>query len=473
MTGYIGDYVDGTNDTPGIYPARTVDGAFTGLHPALANATGSTYSFTHVGGRLGTADATRYMGTLAAGECRVQYWHFTYPQCENTTTGGRDLPPCDTNDDPVWGDSVKPGDDLYLDFDVWARNDTGSATDNKTWRMTMRNEISAMANKIEPNPDGFWFNFKGSPIQPGDVITSNGILYEFGVINQGFDNDGNYTPDYNAWAQPIGDASYDPSCFRLIRTTGVLTVTRSGGNPDLVVPFVDQLYFTNLPDDNTGVRGDVRYTFLALNGPCSTALSPYQEVASGYDNEKFNGDYGTAIPPIGSVTPLVNIDKTGNATVAKPGTITYQIPFQNLSTTTPAGMTLSSGYGVDMPVGHQRHGAERAELCRRQRQLLAQLHAQYRRRGGCTRRTAARRGAPPIPAHVTSTWPNSKVIIQWWLNDPLPPSSSGSYAHLPGRRAEQLHQPFVENCADGSFGAGTPVRPGLRDDADRGQQQLG
>jgi hypothetical protein len=455
VTGYIGNYVDGTNDTPGIYPARTVDAAFTTLHPALDNAPGSTYAFTHVGGRLGTADASRNMGTLAPGECRAQYWHFTYPQCENTTAGARDLPPCNSGDDPAWGDSVKPGDDLWLDFDIWARNDTGSANDNRTWRMTMRNEISAMANKIEPNPDGEWFNVREGSVQPGDVITSNGIRYEFGLINQGFDNDGNYTPDYNAWAQPIGDASYDPSCFRLIRTTGVLTVTRSAGNPDLVVPFVDQLYFMNLPDDNTGVRGDVRYTFLALNGPCSTSLSPYQEVASGYDNEKFNGDYGTAIPPIESETPQVNIDKTGNLTVAKPGTITYQIPFQNLSSTTAAGMTLSSGYGVSMPLvisdtvpnGLNYVGGS------------ANYSLTYTPNHGVMRLYSTNSGrtwSTTDPGTTLSTWPNSKVIIQWWLNDPLPPSSSGNYATYQAEVPSSYSLPFVENCADGSFGASVP-----------------
>jgi hypothetical protein len=127
-------------------------------------------------------------------------------------------------------------------------------------------------------------------------------------------------PDYNAWLQPFGDPSYDPSCFRLIRSTTVLTVSRSAGNPNLIITADDQnihptyggpLYFTNLPPDNTGVRGEVRYTFLALTGPCSLPISPYQEVASGFDNEKFNGDFGTGIPTIQSSEPEVTISKSG------------------------------------------------------------------------------------------------------------------------------------------------------------------
>jgi hypothetical protein len=199
---YIGDY---TNGTPGLYPARTVDADFTSTHPALNNP--GSYAFSHVGGRAGRSDASRYIGELAPGECKVQYWHFTYPQCENDGYGAPDTPPCD--DSPVWGDSVKPEDDLWLDFDVWATA-AGGYDSGTTRRMTMRNEISATANKIEPNgsPGGQWFN-DTAPVRVGSVITTVGIRYNFGNVNQGSDNDGDFVPDYNAWAQPIGDPGYD------------------------------------------------------------------------------------------------------------------------------------------------------------------------------------------------------------------------------------------------------------------------
>ncbi|HSM55457.1 MAG TPA: SdrD B-like domain-containing protein [Candidatus Sulfomarinibacteraceae bacterium] len=128
----------------------------------------------------------------------------------------------------------------------------------------------------------------------------------------------------------MGDPGYDPSCFRLIRTTGVLTVSRSGGQSDLIIPFEDQLYFTNLPEDNTGAVGQVHYAFLALDGPCSTRLTPYQEVASGADNEKFNADFGSGIPPVGSYEPSVTVEKRGDPpTVKLNGTIVYHIPLHN------------------------------------------------------------------------------------------------------------------------------------------------
>lgn len=174
--------------------------------------------------------------------------------------GVADDPQCQNN--AVWGDSVKPGDDLYLNFDVWAEGD-GGANGNASQTMYLRNEISAMANKIQPhgNPGGQWFNTDTSRVTPGTVITTNGILYRIGNVRFGFDNDGDYLPDYNFWMQPIGDAGqFDTGCFRLIRTSGIITIT---GGSNTSFTFDNQLYFTypQVPTDNTNVIGEVFYTF--------------------------------------------------------------------------------------------------------------------------------------------------------------------------------------------------------------------
>ena len=460
VVAYIGNYTDTSTFAPGIYPARrSSDPAFIAQHPALAN-TGN-YAFTHIGGQLGTSDARRFIGTLAPGQCKVQYWHFTYPQCENQGPPWvPDPPPC--AGDPVWGNSIKPYDDLWLQFDMWATSAEGS-TDNETWTMTMRNEISAMANKIKPNPDGQWFNTKSDIVEAGGLITTNGILYELGVINQGFDNDLDFVPDYNAWLQPIGDASYNPGCFRIVRVSSILTVTRSGGNPDMILHTSDlnphplyggPLYFTNLPPDNTGTRGEVYYTFQAMSGPCSTAVSPYQEVASGYDNEKFNGDYGTAIPPVGSYAPKVTIDKSSNPNVIPlGGTTTYRIPFANTGTS-DAGMGLSTGGTTPLvisdtvPDGMQYVGGS------------ATYDLSYSPNTGVTRRYSTDSGVTwslTDPGTVLSTWPDHKVILQWWLNDALPAGSSGSYAQYQATVPVSYSGPsFIENCADSRFGEGIP-----------------
>lgn len=436
--GYIGD--NGAS-TPGSYPTRdSSQPAFIAQYPHLANT--GLYSFTHVGGTIGTADATRFMGSLAAGECKVQYWHFTYPRRSN---------PNNTGPNPVWGQTNNKTDDLSLEFDIWGTSTEGS-NNSATHTMTMRNEISAMANKIKPNPNGQWFNTNANTVLPGDIITSNGIDYELGVINQGFDNDGDLVPDFNAWLQPVGDPAYDPSCFRLIRTEGYLTISRSA-MPDLIVPFDDQLYFTNLPVNNNGVVGRVYYTFMAMNGPCSTGLTPYQEVASGYENEKFNGDYGTGIPPVGSSAAQVTLDKSSSPTTVPLGsTTTYSIPFAN-SGTAAFGLGLSTGgttplvVSDEVPNGMQYVGGSATAVLTYANTGVTIL---YSTNNGTTWSTTD-------PGTVTSTWPANKVIIQWWLNDALPAGSTGNYATFQARvPGSYTGTPFIENCAEGSLGAGAP-----------------
>ena len=434
VEGFIGNYTGAgpVGGTPGIYPARnSTDGAFAAQHPHLAN-TGN-YAFTHIGGRIGTADATRYIGTLNPGQCRVQYWHMTYPACANTGGGTAVLPPCTTT--PVWGITNVDSDDLWLEFDIWGRSAQGSGSDT-TWRMTMRNEISAMANKIKPNPSGQWFNTNTAIVNPGDTITSNGILYTLGNVRQGFDNDGNFTPDYNAWLQPVGDPSYDPSCFRLIGTTGVLTVTRSGGNPPMYINFTDQLYFTYLPPDNTGVTGEVRYTFLALDGPCNTALSPYQEVASGFNNEKFNGDYGVGVPPVMSYEPQVTIDKTSSPNVIPlGGTITYQIPLFN-GGNTGAGLPLSTG-GPSLVISDTIPAG------------MVYVAGSASANVGVT-----------IRYFDGSVWtltepPAADVrAINWMLNDTLAPNQSATGTFQATVPLSYVGTPFIINTACASFGNG-------------------
>jgi hypothetical protein len=465
--GYIGDFGAGT---PGVYPVKTDPNL-----PAPLAGSGN-YSFVHLGGQIGTADAVREIGTLAAGECKVQYWHFLYPHCENVWDGSQwvwEDPPCSGS--PVWGDSVKPDDDLSLSFDMWATADgySGSAS----WTMTMRNEISAMANKIKPNPDGQWFNLNDSTVDVGDVITSNGILYELGNIRQGFDNDLDYTPDYNAWLQPIGDPTYDPTCFRLIHTSGVLTVSRSAGQDDLLIFFDDHqdpdpiyggpLYFTNLPPDNNGVRGKVHYTFQALTGECTVGLSPYQEVASGFDNEKFNGDYGTGIPPVGSNTPLISFDKTGPSMAQENVEYSYSIPFANESTGSSLGLTLSSG-GVNMPFTVRDQVPEGLEyVCGSASASLnfgtpPGYEIRYSTDGGATWSTSEPASCPGTNPLSTAANP---IVLHWWLTDPIPkktgsPSPGGTAtfsATVPTGYIAGGGDPVIENCADARIDHAVPI----------------
>jgi hypothetical protein len=128
---------------------------------------------------------------------------------------------------------VKPEDDLWLPYFFWGTS-TGGATTATSYRwnaITMRNEISAAANKIWPNgdnkvPDEYvaaiaqlvgWDTLTPSgtsSVYPGDTVVSEGIWYDLGNVGAGFDNNGDFVPDRNIWLQPIGDASgYQPRFF--------------------------------------------------------------------------------------------------------------------------------------------------------------------------------------------------------------------------------------------------------------------
>ena len=177
-----------------------------------------------------------------------------------------------------------------------------------------------------------------------------------GNIGAGFDNDGDLVPDRNAWMQPVGDpALYDASCVRLAKTYGCVIVKLNDGTEQLI-PFEDQLYFEHVPANNTGAVGLVFYEFLPLQAGCTAALSPYQEVASGFDNEKFNGDFGAGVPPLSTGSSAVTLDKTAPQTVAAGGSMTYALTATNTQSQPLAYPTMGLPFVLEdgLPAGTTR-----------------------------------------------------------------------------------------------------------------------
>ena len=358
-----GNYNGGVGSTPGVFPVLNSTGFLTS--PQITN-TGN-YSLALDATATGAADGSRYIGTLAAGECRVAYWLITYPHCVNVSSA-YDAPPCAAS---ITG-GVKPDDDVSLDYDVWASTTTGIATPTVNVRrdFTLRNEISAAANKIWPNttskvPDSYlaalqavigWGTLgpdgqpltDSNPVYPGQrVITTQGIWYDLGNVGQGFDNNGDLVPDQNAWLQPVGDpAAWDSDCFRMVNVYGILIVKLKTGG-ELLIPFQNELYFEGLPD-NTGVVGLVYYQFIATDQGCSAAMTPYQEAASGFDNEKFSADFGLGSPlESGSFGVNLPFTKTDGVTSTATGsTLTYTASGTN-NTNVPLG---APDYGVPLIV---------------------------------------------------------------------------------------------------------------------------
>lgn len=448
---YIGNYdanYDGTlgDAAIGTYPVRK--GTAPAYDPAAfaaayGNATtnpivdatstdygGPAFSLQHESGSVSvTQDASRYLGTLDPGECVTQYWLVSYPRKAqgSSWSGWRD----------VTG-GVKGEDDLWLPFFFWGSADTvGTSYD---WRaVTMRNEISAMANKIWPNgdnkvPDEYlqaiqdvlgWDTITPSGTNaayPGETVTSQGIWYDLGNVGAGFDNNYDLVPDRNAWVQPIGDAgSYDPGCFRLVQTYGIVIVKLNDGT-ELLIPFSDQMYFENIPDNNTGAVGLVYYRYMALDGACTAGLTPYQEVASGEDNEKFNADFGAGIPPLQSQETDMTLDKTGPGSVNTNSTVNYTVQFALPESTSPTmfisvgspsqGLplvfedTIPSGMAFISPVSPTVTMTNYSSPT-----LTATML--YSTNSGSTWSTTA-------PANGTlSTSPNNLIKIQWWLPEAI------------------------------------------------------
>ncbi|MBI1223611.1 MAG: hypothetical protein GC192_00105 [Bacteroidetes bacterium] len=391
--------------TPGEYPVTTISsGPYSG-----------NFSFTHEGG---IKDATRYIGTLAPGECVVQYWLLSYPLL-------------DLNGNKVCGSKPDQTDDLKLKYDVWATaNDAGvalKANDSKT--VQCRAMISAMANKIWPNttskvpneflaafPDkqlGWRQNTPANGSVPGSTIVLEGIWFDLGNIRKGFDNDGDYVPDYNFLLQPVGNpALFDANCFRLVKVHGLIVIKLQGQGIK-TIEFTDKMHFSGIPEDNTGAVGMVYYEFAVLNGPCSSQLTPYQEVASGSNNEKHNGDYGT---PGGSLT-------------AGP-------PSGILVTNAPASTQV--GQTIQVSVSYNNNGNQPIGLPNLQNNLVYQVEipdytayvagsaASSNSLPNGTNATLLYSSDGGLNWETTEPTPAATITdIQWWLDKPLEPGQTG------------------------------------------------
>ncbi len=343
---FVGDYNGGVSPTRGIFPSRT----FASPDPQTQLYGSGSYALAIEADETGPLDGARFIGNLAAGECRMQYWLFSYPQCVNV--GGQpQLPPCDA---AITG-GVSPVDDPALFYDVWAATAANGVLASQRRSFTLRNEISASANKIWPNntakvPPEYlaaieeilgWGTLgpDGQPITPTTgvypgqrVITTQGIWYDLGNVGQGFDNDGDLLPDQNAWLQPVGDpGAFDADCFHMINVYGIVIVKLKTGG-ELLIPFQNQLYFEHLPE-NTGVIGLVYYQFVATDGVCTANMTPYQESASGFDNEKFSADYGLSLAiqsrAFGDELSFTKSDGVASTTSGNTLTYTLAVPIND------------------------------------------------------------------------------------------------------------------------------------------------
>jgi len=245
--------------------------------------------------------------------------------------------------------------------------------------------------------------------------------------------------------QPVGDATiFDSSAFRLVKTHAfVIVKLKSGG--EVVYSAEDQLYFENIPENN-GVVGMVRYEFLVLKQTASGQLTPYQEVASGYDNEKFNGDYGANFGII-STTTDVRLAKSVDLTLTWPGTnLQYQMIFSNAGTKAVGNPELNMPLVVQdsIPTGTIYIAGSATN-----NNALPAGVTSYQVLFSTNRGSSWLTSEPGVATNVTD--------VQWWLSGALQPAASGIVRFaVTIRNPYTFTNPIVLNYAGLSLGNTTP-----------------
>ncbi|MFZ9090876.1 MAG: SdrD B-like domain-containing protein, partial [Planctomycetaceae bacterium] len=379
------------------------------------------------------------MTSISPGETVTLYGLVSYPVVDSANRS-------------LAGQAPVTEDDIVLNYDIWATAVEGAENrfvyDER--EITGRNEIAAMANKISPNTDGKvpdkyldaieaalgWRPAVGEPRIPGALI-SEGIWYDLGNIGMGFDNDGDQIPDRNAWLQPVGDAdAYDALSHRLAKAYGLLVIKLNDGTEQLI-PFEDQLYFSNIPSNNRGGVGLVYYEYLPITFETISTLSPYQEVASGFDNEKFNGDYGAGGATLSFPTPDLDFAKAGAVTGS---TITYTISATNNEPVKSYGFTK---YALP-PVIEDAIPAGTVYVADSAAGTLVPSGTEVTVLFSTDNGSTWTRTEPADASTVTN--------LQWWLSDDLPAGQRFTVqfsAQIPTDYAS----PILENCAELSVAA--------------------
>ena len=248
----------------------------------------------------GATDATRFILNLAPGESKTVYWMLTYP-----LTDGKTYPLI------IWADSVE-GDFVQ-----------GSHT------YTTRSTISAQADKILGT---ITVDPPSAIVNVGNMLTVTVTDFDFGQIGSIGD----------AWLQPVGNADFNPACFRLVKSEVYIhSLAGQCGYPSM--PAYDRLYFPGIRTCYSSNAADyIKYYFVALEEAVTT-MKVYQKAASGAV-EKYSADYGVA------AATLTTTSLAGSVALEKSVT-----PSSGAANTTFT-WTITYSNNSDYPVGDPENG---------------------------------------------------------------------------------------------------------------------
>ncbi|MEL6592517.1 MAG: hypothetical protein AAFQ68_20630, partial [Bacteroidota bacterium] len=309
----IGDF---SQKLAGTYPART--------HSGLVG----SFSLQHIDAGTEANDASRYINRLAAGESLTLYWLVAYPR---------------QDDQGKWV-SQEEGidDDLWLSYDVWAQaDDAGTLLEANTeqqlyFRETPRQSASrSLAAQDASIPAQYqdmlasvesWDDQQSSTVYPGQTVRV-AVWHQLSQVSAGYDSDANYSPDFNSALQPVGSLQgFDPACFRLINTSGILIIRDEDGNHSFE-SFRNQNHFQDIDWRNESVMALVNYDFIAIGAECQAQLNPYQIVAKGLEQEAYNQNYGNFVGAINSMPQPFALELVATDSVVAGGqvSLSYQL----------------------------------------------------------------------------------------------------------------------------------------------------
>jgi hypothetical protein len=157
----------------------------------------------------------------------------------------------------------------------------------------------------------------GIIVLPGETVSITFNNATFGLVVGGFDENRDNAFDYDMWHQPVGSTDWWAASFRLINIESYVTGL-GGSNPldGITTYYNNEPYLSRLIGDVGGTFNiTYTYTFQVMNH-INSYLTPYQEAASGTNNEKYNNDFPTVGIRIASIPNLV-LPVTGLTATAK------------------------------------------------------------------------------------------------------------------------------------------------------------
>ncbi len=250
----------------------------------------------------------------------------------------------------------------------------------------------------------------GIMLQTGQTFSLTVHNATFGNVGAGFDENRDNLWDYDCWYQPIGKTDWPSASFRLIDIQSDITGGTGAANPlaGITNHYDNEPYLSRLIGDLSGTfNGTYTYTFLAM-APGDGMLTPYQEAASGSNNEKYNGDYGIGVR-VTTGLPGLTLDMTVSpATVTTCSSTNWNMSYQNIGTTAAGEPLAGNGVVIEDVVPANTAFVAGSATC-----------GTY----PCTIYYSADDGA----TWATTAPPAEDVNrLRWHINQPVPPNGIGT-----------------------------------------------